>query len=70
MSLVAEANGFWTIKEAARFLGISPQTLRIYLKKNKKNPPPTCRPVTKRIRFPKEEFIDWAKQQGRAQCSP
>ncbi len=56
-------NGFWTVKEAARFLNIAPDTLRRYLKRNKKNVPPLHHPASKQIRIPKEEFIQWAMQQ-------
>ena len=56
-------NGFWTAKEAARYLNIAPDTLRRYLRRNKKNVPQIRHPASKQIRIPKEEFIQWAMQQ-------
>jgi excisionase family DNA binding protein len=56
-------DAFWTVKQAARFLNVSPYTLRRYLKRNKKTMPPIHHPVCKQIRIPKEEFIQWAMQQ-------
>lgn len=60
---------FFTLKEAARFLKISPDTFRRYIKRNKKNPPPMGHPVSKQLRFPKDEFIQWATN-GSKKCSP
>jgi excisionase family DNA binding protein len=56
-------SGFLTLKEAASILRIHPETLRDYLRRNKKNRPPIVRPAAKRRLFPKDEFLEWAKQQ-------
>ncbi|MFZ3214918.1 MAG: helix-turn-helix domain-containing protein [Candidatus Acidiferrales bacterium] len=61
---------FWTIKDAARYLGISQYTVYDWLKPNRKAPrpssisamPPVYRFGKRRgLRFPIKEFIAWAE---------
>jgi hypothetical protein len=65
------ASPFWSTKEAARYLKISPVTLyewcRIDARKKRPcrlvtNPPPFRRMARNVIRFPIEEFKAWANQ--------
>ena len=51
-----------TAKEAASYIGVTPSTLRSYIKL-RKNRPPYFRLAGKMrgaLRFPREEFIQWA----------
>ena len=53
---------WWTAKEAANYVGVTPGTLYSYLKM-RKNRPPAFRLAGKAKggwRFPREEFIQWA----------
>lgn len=53
---------WWTAKEAASYIGVTPGTLYGYLKM-RKNRPPVFRLAGKAkgtLRFPREEFIQWA----------
>lgn len=68
LAVFMEINGtppqrpWWTAKQAADYIGVSPGTLRGYLKL-RKNRPPVFRLAGKpkgALRFPREEFIKWA----------
>jgi hypothetical protein len=53
---------WFTAKEAAGYIGVTPETLRSYLKL-RKGRPPFFRLAGKPqgpLRFPREEFIVWA----------
>lgn len=53
---------WFTAKEAAEFIGVTPVTLYSYVKM-RKNKPPCFRLAGKTkgiLRFPREEFIQWA----------
>ena len=55
---------WFTAKEAADYLGVTPQTLYTYIRP-RKNRPPLFRLGKKtkgRLRFPREEFIKWANE--------
>jgi hypothetical protein len=53
---------WFTAKEAAGYIGVTPGTLRSYLKMRKGKPPffRLAGKATGALRFPKEEFIIWA----------
>ena len=52
---------FFTIKEAAAYIGISHKTFRRYLKKPFEKGGPPRRRITKQcVRIPIEQFIEWA----------
>lgn len=59
---------FWTVKEAARYLSIAPMTLYCWIKPQTQKkpsrllgPPPLYRFGPNCIRFPINEFIEWAE---------
>jgi transposase-like protein len=60
---------FWTVKDAARYLGMRDTTLYDWIKSAPREkttipdpPPPVYRFGTRRgIRFPIQEFIQWAE---------
>jgi hypothetical protein len=57
----ALSNHFFTIKEAAAYIGISDKTFRRYLKKPFEKGGPPRRRITKQcVRIPIEQFIAWA----------
>jgi Fic family protein len=57
----ALSNHFFTIKEAAAYIGISHKTFRRYLKKPfEKGGPPRRRITRQCVRIPIEAFIEWA----------
>ena len=51
-----------TAKEAAGYIGVSAQTLRSYIKLRKNRPPffRLAGKPTGALRFPRQEFIQWA----------
>ncbi len=51
-----------TAKEAANYAGVTPQTLYSYLKLRKGRPPffRLAGKTQGKLRFPREEFIQWA----------
>lgn len=52
---------FYTIKEAAAYLGVCDKTFRRYLKKPfEKGGPPRRRITAQCVRIPIEPFIEWA----------
>jgi hypothetical protein len=53
---------WFTAKEAAGYIGVTPQTLRSYLKLRKGRPPffRLAGKTQGALRFPREEFIQWA----------
>jgi hypothetical protein len=53
---------WFTAKEAAGYIGVTPETLRGYIKLRKGRPPffRLAGKPTGALRFPKEEFITWA----------
>ena len=72
-----ESNGataqkpWWTAKEAAGYIGVTPSTLYSYLKM-RKNRPPAFRLAGKpkgSLRFPREEFIQWANGGAQSKTS-
>jgi hypothetical protein len=59
---IEQSRTWFTAKEAAGYIGVTPGTLRSYLKL-RKNKPPFFRLAGKTrgaLRFPKNEFIQWA----------
>jgi predicted DNA-binding transcriptional regulator AlpA len=51
---------FFTIKEAASYLGISDKTFRRYLKRApEKGGPPRRRITSQCVRIPVEQFVSW-----------
>jgi len=51
---------FFTIKEAAAYIGISDKTFRRYLKRSpEKGGPPRRRITSQCVRIPTEEFVGW-----------
>jgi excisionase family DNA binding protein len=62
ISSTSPPHSWLTAKEAAAYLGVTPTTLYSYVKM-RKNRPPFFRLAGKPqgiIRFPREEFIQWA----------
>ena len=58
---------FWTAKEAASYLGISTQTLYDYVKFKPRSEKRVAAPPFRRIgrntlRFPIQEFVEWANR--------
>jgi len=69
---IRSEKNFWTIKDAARYLGLRDTTLYAWLNPNSRNnkktsklpgpPPPVYRfGLHKGLRFPIKEFIAWAE---------
>jgi len=55
------SNHFFTIKEAAAYIGVSRKTFQRYLKKpTAKGGPPRRRITAQCVRIPIEQFIAWA----------
>lgn len=51
---------FFTIKEAAAYIGISDKTFRRYLKRSpEKGGPPRRRITSQCVRIPTEQFVAW-----------
>ena len=54
------AKPFFTIKEAAAYIGISAKTFRRYLKRSpEKGGPPRRRITSQCVRIPTDQFVDW-----------
>jgi len=66
---IRSEKNFWTVKDAARYLGVGGPTLYDWIRPKKRPkttipnpPPPVYRFGTRRgIRFPIKEFIAWAE---------
>jgi excisionase family DNA binding protein len=58
----SEQGNWFTTKEAANYIGVTPTTLYTYLKMRKGRPPffRLAGRSTGRLRFPKQAFIQWA----------
>lgn len=53
-------HAWFTAKEAADYIGVTVNTLRRYTKLRKNRPPLYRLMKGGRLRFPREEFIQWA----------
>jgi hypothetical protein len=62
ISQTASSKMWLTAKEAAGYIGVTPGTLRSYIKMRKNRPPffRLAGKPTGALRFPREEFIQWA----------